>query len=480
MNILIEIDSQQKGLFMSIGQHFLNQKNEVAFIARDEKVEKLIKNNIKGQNYKIFLLPDFQSKPKIQNNEKVMEESCKLEKKYGINFSFLMSKDRAFGRGYLFNAIKYPKVLRSKWTKIYKYKTINDKFNFFNYIFDDFKPNLILSHSRTYELNIIANYHSVKYLTLTTLRFGSRLFWSDNEFLTSSRLINSIKTNILKDVDTLKDIKYEQLEESRLAHKDIDYSFFGAIKGSYEQILKEVKQILLNNRKKNSYTLFGWIPTRFRRYLIYKFLTSKGVVPGDKKIGKYIYFPLHLEPEIALLGASPEFNNSMELATWLAKSLPVDFNLVIKEQPFSFGIRPKWFYEQLLEIPGVYFAKPQVHPWDWIKGSSIVSTISGTAGVEGVYFKKPVMSFGKHQFINYLPTVKHCTSFFDTKENFEKLISLEQKSEIFELSKKSLMSAMSENSFDLPEYKYKYKSEKFENEMAKIVITELEKYLDFN
>ena len=51
---------------------------------------------------------------------------------------------------------------------------------------------------------------------------------------------------------------------------------------------------------------------------------------SDKKIGKYIYFPLHLEPEIALLGASPEFNNSMELATWLAKSLPVDFNLVIK------------------------------------------------------------------------------------------------------------------------------------------------------
>ena len=79
MNILIEIDSQQKGLFMSIGQHFLNQKNEVAFIARDKRVEKLIKSNIKGQNYKIFLLPDFQSKPKIQNNEKVMEESCKLE-----------------------------------------------------------------------------------------------------------------------------------------------------------------------------------------------------------------------------------------------------------------------------------------------------------------------------------------------------------------------------------------------------------------
>jgi len=40
---------------MSIGQHFLNQKNEVAFIARDEKVEKLIKNNIKG----IISISDF-------------------------------------------------------------------------------------------------------------------------------------------------------------------------------------------------------------------------------------------------------------------------------------------------------------------------------------------------------------------------------------------------------------------------------------
>ena len=296
----------------------------------------------------------------------------------------------------------------------------------------------------------------------------------------SSKLIESIKQNIKKNINQLEDIKYEQIEESRLAHKGIDYSFFGVLRGLFEQFLKEIKQILLRNRKKNSYPIFGWMPTRFRRYMIYKFLTKKGVVPDEKKLGKYIYFPLHLEPEIALLGASPEFNNSMEIVAWLSKSLTADFNLVIKEQPFSFGVRPKEFYEQLMEIPGVYFAKPQVHPWEWIKGSSMVSTISGTAGVEAVYFKKPVISYGKHQFINYLPTVKFCTSFFDTKENFDKLLSQDKKSEIFELSKRSLINAMRDNSFNLPEYKYKYKSEKIETKLAEKVIDDLKKYLDFH
>jgi len=480
MNILIEIDSQHKGLLIAIGKYFINLSYNVNFVARDKMVEKIIKRELETSNYKIFLLPDFEKTPQISDHDQVIKKSKELEKKYNINFSLLMAKDRAFGRGYIFNAIKYPKIKRSKWPKVYKYKIVNDKFDFFEKVIEETKPNLILSISRTYELNVLSSCKSIKYLTLTTLRYGDRLFWSDNEFLGSSKLIESIKQNIKKNINQLEDIKYEQIEESRLAHKGIDYSFFGVLRGLFEQFLKEIKQILLRNRKKNSYPIFGWMPTRFRRYMIYKFLTKKGVVPDEKKLGKYIYFPLHLEPEIALLGASPEFNNSMEIVAWLSKSLTADFNLVIKEQPFSFGVRPKEFYEQLMEIPGVYFAKPQVHPWEWIKGSSMVSTISGTAGVEAVYFKKPVISYGKHQFINYLPTVKFCTSFFDTKENFDKLLSQDKKSEIFELSKRSLINAMRDNSFNLPEYKYKYKSEKIETKLAEKVIDDLKKYLDFH
>ena len=63
--------------------------------------------------------------------------------------------------------------------------------------------------------------------------------------------------------------------------------------------------------------------------------------------------PLHLEPEIALLALSPEFNNSMEMIAWISKSLPADALVVVKEQPFSFGVRSRRYYHQLMQIGNV-------------------------------------------------------------------------------------------------------------------------------
>jgi len=39
--------------------------------------------------------------------------------------------------------------------------------------------------------------------------------------------------------------------------------------------------------------------------------------------------------------------------------------------------------------------------WDWIKVSSIITTITGTVGIEAVHHKKPVISFGAHQALIY-------------------------------------------------------------------------------
>ena len=166
------------------------------------------------------------------------------------------------------------------------------------------------------------------------------------------------------------------------------------------------------------------------------------------------------------MGLSPEFNNTLEMITWVSKNLPADYSIVIKEQPWAYGTRSFWFYNRLKEMPNVYLAHPKIHPWDWIKKSFCVSTITGSSGYEAVNFKIPVLSFGKHQIINFLPTVKYCNSFNDVKKNLDLLLKEYPSSKKLLQSKKILISSIYKSSFRLPEFIYTYKDTELENSSA--------------
>tara|TARA_B100000745_G_scaffold16736_1_gene11984 strand:- start:145 stop:786 length:642 start_codon:yes stop_codon:yes gene_type:complete len=174
------------------------------------------------------------------------------------------------------------------------------------------------------------------------------------------------------------------------------------------------------------------------------------VTPSDLKGYDLVYVPLHLEPEIALLQASPEFNNSLEMIVWISKSLPANCALVVKEQPISFGIRDLRFYQMLEKTANVFWARPDVHPWDWIKSSKIVATISGTTAYEAIYFGKPVISYGIHQAINLLPTVRVVSDYESTSGAVNDLLGLLENDIIFSKCSQWLANACEQTSFALP------------------------------
>ena len=157
---------------------------------------------------------------------------------------------------------------------------------------------------------------------------------------------------------------------------------------------------------------------------------------------------MHLEPEMALQNFSPEFSNSFEMITWISKNLPTGLFLLIKEHPEMYGIRSKNYYKKLKEIPNVKFVKPYSSSFELIKNSLAVATITGTAGYEAVYLKKPVLSFGKHQLINYLPTVYYCTNYFDTEKNIKIILKKTKTSSLLK-SQSVLFYALYENTFEL-------------------------------
>ena len=202
---------------------------------------------------------------------------------------------------------------------------------------------------------------------------------------------------------------------------------------------------------------------------MYKYFVKNGVTPDDiSEEYRLIYIPLHLEPEVALLSVSPEFNNSWEMISWISKASPANTLLVVKEQPFSFGIRSKGLYEHLRRMPNVVLAHPKVHPWEWIMASQGTATITGTAAIEAINMSRRVLSFGCHQFVNLLPTVRFASDYTSTLKGLNDLLMIKDGDSSFDLSRKSLNKAQIDNSFEMVGIEYPKLSPEDEEGLAQV------------
>lgn len=121
----------------------------------------------------------------------------------------------------------------------------------------------------------------------------------------------------------------------------------------------------------------------------------------------YTFFPLHYEPELALMMYAPFYTDQLWLIRNIAQSLPLHFKFYIKEHPAMLTLRDPKFYKELKKIPNVKLLDPGTSSIPIIKNSKLVTVITSTAGWEGAFFRKPVISFGNILF-NVLPAVKRC------------------------------------------------------------------------
>ena len=110
---------------------------------------------------------------------------------------------------------------------------------------------------------------------------------------------------------------------------------------------------------------------------------------------KYVYFPLHLQPEMttSLLGGM--FCDQVLAIERLRQMLPDDWKIYVKENPKqSYYMRDELFFKRLSLIPNTFFVSREVNTYDLIKNSQFVATITGTAGWEAISGGKCALVFG--------------------------------------------------------------------------------------
>jgi hypothetical protein len=399
--------------------------------------------------------------------QNLIEHAVSIEETYSIRLSMLVSQDRALGRGYLFNVDKYPMIAKANWSHEEKLATVISRIENYEHVINRFKPDCIISWRNNPIQMAVSTHHNVLSLELAPVKLGERFIWSENCYLTSSKFLSLIKeySRELPKKEIRSHGEYQDVfSRDRIT---LTYGFAQAIREAMYQVAIEFYRLVRGTRKSYSYSFLGWVPVILRRPVIYRHLQQRGVKPVDLESKSVCFFPLHLEPELTLLSISPEFSNSAELITWVSKSLPADFILVLKENPISFGVRSKWYYNQLEQISNVQFANPAINSLEWIHAARLVVTITGTAGSEGVLYKRPVLSFGSHQAINALPTVRFADNYVSTRRGIEELLALSTDDSYLEHSRQALNLAQINSSFNLPGFAEKKKTVQSETDSAR-------------
>jgi len=128
-----------------------------------------------------------------------------------------------------------------------------------------------------------------------------------------------------------------------------------------------------------------------------KLLTRKFYDEFDPNI-KYLYYPLTGQPEYATQVMSNMWVNQLAIVEALAKSVPVDWQIYVKEHPATIGwrVRPFSFYKEIREYPNVRLIPIYIKNQEAVENSQMVVTIGSTAGWEAVlFYNKPVINFSR-------------------------------------------------------------------------------------
>ena len=115
---------------------------------------------------------------------------------------------------------------------------------------------------------------------------------------------------------------------------------------------------------------------------------------------KFLYFPLQSEPEASILMNTPFYSNQINLIEIIAKSIPINYLLYVKEHPLQ---KIKLWrsiddYKKIRDIPNVRFLHPNVNAQEVLEKSQGVISISGATGFEALFYHKPVILFGDEYY----------------------------------------------------------------------------------
>jgi len=283
--------------------------------------------------------------------------------------------------------------------------------------------------AQDYIAYLLADYFKIKKCFLVQSQIPQFYQILENIETNDSRLLE-YKSNEFND----KIIESDLINQYFQDQKSIEYEPF-YMKNNYENIfskfrktLSKINQALQRVYKKKYYKInnllnYVFLRKNYGNAASKKLKTNylqKSITPNLDK--KYIYVPLHYQPERTTAPQGGLFAFQELMIEMLSKSIPSDWYLYIKEHPKQ-KINGRYieYYDNLTKFKNVVLIDNKIKSFELIQKSISVATVTGTAGWEAVCFEKPVLLFG-NIFFQYAPGVFKIKNNSDLINSIQKII----------------------------------------------------------
>lgn len=340
----------------------------------------------------------------------------KFEDKFNLNLWITAQNERIF---YNFN-------------DYYKFETkevlsiLEQECKLFENILNEVKPDYLFSRVTDLQHNHIFYQTSKSFgvkcymLWSTKLGFKSLIVDEINKELSFSDTAES-KLSLLElqefqnQNNSFKKVKKYQ-NENRNSSLDLGNAAFTFLFSSYDTNKTHYPYYGRTKLK----VLFKEILSRFKKRYRESYIDKNFIkkIPGKLP---FVYFPLHLDMDRVILLGAPYYTNQLEVIRNIVKSLPINYELYVKEHPILkvYGWRKLSFYRELASIPRVKLIHPTINPKEIIKYSSLVISISGTGGLEAAFQNKPsiVLVEQDYSFLDSVKVIKNMSELPNTLKN---------------------------------------------------------------
>lgn len=110
---------------------------------------------------------------------------------------------------------------------------------------------------------------------------------------------------------------------------------------------------------------------------------------------KYIYFPMHKEPELALRFQATAWHDQRNTIQVLASCLPSGYRFLVREHRLNYGTRPTEYYERLLKLPNVTLIDAFDSQFKYLRHADLIVTENGTSGWEGLILRRRTITLAQ-------------------------------------------------------------------------------------
>lgn len=281
---------------------------------------------------------------------------------------------------------------------------------------------------------------NIKILLLRSSKVDDRIVFYDNLYLLPSLITSKLYCEEYIESENLENanVYLQKIQNSKITNyegaHDPKYFFRNpSLISIFIRFLSSIRIFLIKYKNLNTRTdkhipnpiinyYYNYIYKYFRIIKLKKFYLKK-TLKIISESQNYGFFALHSEPEIALQLNGRVFTNQIELVKNIALALPINYKLLIKEHPRSYGLRDIKFYSDLIAIPNVELVDFNFSVSQLIEYSKIVFNISGNTGFEALIRKKPVIVFGLHDLTLFPNTmVRTVHNMYELPKNINSIL----------------------------------------------------------